>query len=82
MIQLELQPELEAQLAAEAEATGLPMANLIQNIVSERLTEATLLDQDEAREGIRCGLADEAAGRTHPAHEVFAELDREYGLQG
>ena len=82
MIHLELQPELEAQLAAQSEACGLPIENLIQNIVAERLTNANLLDQADTLEGIRRGLADEAAGRTYPAHEVFAELDREYGLQG
>ncbi len=36
MIQLELQPELEAQLAAEAEAAGLPLPELIQNIILKR----------------------------------------------
>ncbi len=41
-----------------------------------------LLDQADAREGILRGLADAVAGRTRPAHEVFAELDQEYGLQG
>ncbi len=41
-----------------------------------------LLDAAEAREGILRGLADVAAGRTRPASEVFAELDREFGIQG
>ena len=82
MIHLELQPELEAQLAAQSEASGLPIEDLIENIVAERLTNANLMDQADTRDGMRCGLADEAAGRTYPAHEVFAKLDREYGLQG
>ena len=81
MIHLELQPEIEAQLTAEAQASGVQIAALIQNILTERIMDATL-DQAEAREGIRRGLADEAAGSIRPAHEVFAELDREYGLQG
>ena len=82
MIELQLQPEIEAELAAKAEARGLGVADLVQNIVAERLAEENLREEAEAREGIRRGLADAAAGRTRPAHEVFAELDREYGLRG
>ena len=40
------------------------------------------LDEVDAREGIRRGLADIEAGRIRPAREAFADLDREYGIQG
>lgn len=41
-----------------------------------------LLDEADAREGIRRGLADIEAGRIRSARAAFAELDREYGIQG
>jgi hypothetical protein len=40
MIQLRLQPEIEAQLAAEARARGLALDNYIEELVSERLLES------------------------------------------
>jgi len=39
-----------------------------------------IADEADAREGIRRGLADIAAGRTRPAREVLTELDKEYHI--
>jgi hypothetical protein len=36
MIQLELQPEIESQLAAEAQARGLALDRYIENLVAAR----------------------------------------------
>lgn len=72
MIQLELQPEIEAQLTAAARDRGIAIADYIHDIVSERLNE----------EGLRRGLEDIAAGRTRPAHEFFAEFRERHGIQG
>jgi hypothetical protein len=36
MIQLELQPEIESQLAAEAQARGLALGRYIENLVAAR----------------------------------------------
>jgi len=41
-----------------------------------------LLDEADSREGIRRGLADIEAGRIRSAQDAFADLDREYGIQG
>lgn len=41
MVQLQLQPEIEAQLAAEAEAIGLPIESLIQNTSSPSASPTT-----------------------------------------
>ena len=37
MIRLELQPEIEAQLAAEAQARGLPLDRYVEEIVETRI---------------------------------------------
>jgi predicted transcriptional regulator len=73
MIHLELQPEIEARFASEAEAQGMPL---------ERYVESLLTSAFEEDEELREGLADIAAGRTRPAREVFAELHERYGIRG
>lgn len=76
MIQLELRPEIEAQLAAEAQARGLALDRYIEIIITESTEEETLLNQ-----ALQQGLREIAAGETRPAREVFAELREEYGVQ-
>jgi hypothetical protein len=39
MIQIQLQPEIEAQLAAEAQARGVALSHYIERIVSGRYVE-------------------------------------------
>jgi prevent-host-death family protein len=58
---------------------GQPVIVLQEASAYQRLLDLAALA--DAREGIRQGLADAAAGRTRPATEVFAELDREYGVR-
>jgi hypothetical protein len=41
MIRLELQPEIEAQLAAEAQARGLALDRCVETLVTSRLTVPT-----------------------------------------
>ena len=72
MIHLELQPEIEAQLAAEAAARGLPVELLLEDYVTERLAGAAL----------NRGLEEIAAGCTRPAREVFAEFREKHGIRG
>ncbi len=38
-------------------------------------------DAEEIAETCERGLADIEAGRVRPAEEIFAELDRNYGIQ-
>lgn len=72
MIHLELQPEVEAELTAEAAARGLPIELLLEDFVTERLADAALSR----------GLEEIAAGRTLPAREVFAEFREKHGIRG
>ncbi len=71
MIYLDLQPEVEAELAAQALSQGLPIERYLEDMVTERLAE----------EGLRRGLEDIATGRTYSAHEVFAQFRERHGIQ-
>jgi predicted transcriptional regulator len=75
MIQFELRPEIEAQLAAEAQARGLALDRYIEQIVTENAEEETLLNN-----ALQQGLREIAEGNTRPAREVFAEFRREHGM--
>ena len=57
---------------------GKPAAILQDPAEHQRLLD--IADEADAREGIRRGLADIAAGRTRPAREVLTELDKEYHI--
>jgi predicted transcriptional regulator len=76
MIQLELRPEIEAQLAAEAQAHGLALDRYIEQIVTENAEEETLLNN-----ALQQGLREIAEGNTRPAREVFAEFRRAHGIR-
>ena len=88
MIHLQLQPETEAQLAAEAKARGMELNRYIETIVIARPVEregvTSPIGQQEAQldRDLRQGLFEIANGNTHPAHEVFAELREEYDIRG
>ena len=54
-------------------------------VVQDAAAYQRLLDiaaEADVNEAIRQGLEDVREGRTRPAHEVFAELRREYGIRG
>ena len=74
MLHLEIQPELESQLTAEARCLGISTEEYVEQIIVSRFPE------DD--EGLREGLEDIAAGRTRPAREVFAELHERHGIRG
>jgi hypothetical protein len=76
MIQLELKPEIEAQLAAEAQARGLALDRYIEEIVTAGAEEEARLNANPQQ-----GLREIADGNTRPAREVFAELREEYGIR-
>jgi len=76
MIQLELRPEIEAQLAAEAQARGLALDRYVEAIVTANAEEEARLSQ-----ALQQGLNDISAGATRPARQVFAELREEYGIR-
>ena len=87
MIQLELQPALEAQLAAEAKSRGLELSRYIESIVTDRALESfpqTPFSRTEAQleQDLRQGVLEIAQGNTRPAREVFAELREEYDIRG
>lgn len=71
MIHLDLQPEVEAELVAQALSLGLPVERYLEDMLTERLAE----------EGLRRGLEDIANGQTYPAHEVFAQFRERHGIQ-
>lgn len=71
MIHLDLQPQLEAELADKAQAQGIAVEDLLENIIAERLSE----------EALSRGLEDIAAGRTRPASEVFAQFREQHGIR-
>ena len=59
---------------------GKPQAVVQDAAAYQRLLDlAADVNEEEA---IRQGLDDRAKGRTRPAREVFAELRKEYGIQG
>lgn len=57
---------------------GKPEAVLQDPAEYQRLLD--LAAEADAREGIRQGLEDVAAGRTRPAQEVFDELREKYSI--
>ena len=59
---------------------GKPAAILQDPAEYQRLLD--VVDEADARDGIRRGLADIEAGRIRSARDAFADLDREYGIQG
>jgi prevent-host-death family protein len=59
---------------------GKPEAVVQDAAAYQRLLD--LAAAADVKEGIRQGLDDIAKGRTRPAHEVFAELRKEYGIRG
>ena len=75
MIQLELKPEIEAQLAAEAQARGLALDRYIEEIVTAGAEEEARLNAN-----LQQSLCEIAEGNTRPAREVFAELRRKYNI--
>lgn len=79
MIHLQLQPEIEAQLAAEAAACGLQLDRYLEEIVAARPQP---LHELQLQEELEQGLREIAEGKTRPAEEVFAELHRQYGIPG
>ncbi len=80
MIRLELQPEIEAQLATQAQHQDLSAEQLVEQII---LSQFPVFPEDERfdRE-LQKSLDDIAAGNTRPAREVFAELHERYGIRG
>jgi prevent-host-death family protein len=76
-----------ARMLQQLKKTGRPIvltvngkaeATILSAIEYQRLMDIAA-DADE-REGIRQGDEDIAAGRTRPAEEVFAEMQKQYGL--
>lgn len=64
--------------------TGHPLVLIINGkaelVVQHARAYQALLDRVEAIEGIQRGLADEKAGRTKPARQVFARLRRKHDI--
>ena len=74
-----LDPELEEQVLRSAKLTGNALEAEVARLLRESLTWEER-DRQEAIEGIRRGLEAEAAGRVRPASEMFADMERKYGL--
>ena len=76
-----------AELLRQLESTGRPITLTVDGKPKAILQDPAeyermldLLDEADAREGIRRGLEDIAAGRTRPAQEVFDELRAKYRI--
>jgi len=85
MIHLELQPEIEAQLAEEAQARGLSLDRYIEAIVVARALASgpeQALDEAQLCRDLKQGLREIAEGNTLPARQVFAQLREEYDIRG
>jgi predicted transcriptional regulator len=85
MIHLELQPEIEAQLTAEAQARGLARDRYIESIVAARAIASgpeQALDEAQLSCDLQQGLREIAEGDTLPARQVFAQLREEYDIRG
>ncbi len=85
MIRLELKPEIEAQLAAEAQARGLALDRYIETIVVARAIASgpeQALDEAQLSRDLQQGLREIAEGNTLRARQVFAQLREEYGIRG
>lgn len=76
MIHLELRPEIEAQLAAEAQARGLALDRYLEEIITKTAEEETRLNR-----ALQQGLREIAEGNTRPAREVFAEFRRKHDIR-
>ena len=72
MLHLDLHPELETQLAAQAAQRGLSLDRYAEDLLASVLLDRALQE----------GLDDIAAGRPRPAREVFAELHETHRLRG
>jgi predicted transcriptional regulator len=75
-VTLTIPDELAAELIAagkDPSRTALEALTLYQRLYD-------LAEEADAREGIRRGLEDVAAGRTRPAREVFDELRAKYRI--
>ena len=78
---IRLKPELRTQLEDYARRHGQDPAVALDDVLAAAL-EWESLDDHEAVEGIRRGVADIDTGRTRPAAEFLAEVRRKYGLSG
>ena len=84
MIQLHLQPEIEAQLAAEAEARGLALDRYVETIVAARPVDPhpdNPLNEVQLAQDLHQGLHEIAEGNTLPARQVFAQLREDYDIR-
>ena len=69
---LELPPQVEAVLTAEAEAQGRTVAEVAVDVLRERFTDT--MDEETAA-AIQRGLDDAVAGRTLTVEQARAEAD-------
>jgi prevent-host-death family protein len=75
--------ELIEQLKETGEPITLTVNGKVELVVQDAAAYQKLLEikeQWESIEAIREGLADMHAGRTRPASEFFAEMERELGI--
>jgi hypothetical protein len=83
MIHLNLQPEIEAQLAAQAEAHGFAIDRHIESLVVARAIDPEsepALDEALLRRDLQQGLREVAEGKTRPPRQVFDEMREKFGI--
>jgi predicted transcriptional regulator len=80
-MEVQLTPEIEAQLNDYAVRHGQDPATALSDVLREAL-EWEQQDYREAVEGIRRGYEDVKAGRTRPAAEFMEELRVKHGFPG
>ncbi|MCL2882542.1 MAG: type II toxin-antitoxin system RelB/DinJ family antitoxin [Coriobacteriia bacterium] len=91
-----IEPEIKEQAEDVLGQLGIPMSNAIglflrqvvlqrgipfeMKLPSKKPLALGMLSEAEFNAEIEKGFADIAAGRVRPADEVFAEIQRDYGL--
>jgi hypothetical protein len=77
---IELTPELESRVRAQAESEGLSVQGFIENLLTEDSIAETSEDLVEIRSAVTEGLAEAESGNTKPAAQVFSEFRARHGL--
>jgi predicted transcriptional regulator len=80
MDMIPLKPERKAELEEYAKRRGMDTATALDDALATYL-EWERQDSAETLEGIQRGYEDVKAGRTKPASEFLADLQRKHDLQ-
>lgn len=91
-----IEPEVKEQAETILSALGIPVSSAINMFYKQiilqrgipfemklpqgRMADMSQLTEQQLHDALEKGFADIAAGRTKPAHEVFASIRKDYGI--